>query len=61
LNWRRISVGLLVLRRWRIVSGIICGIVLPGWRRREIVGFREITSRWIRSSGLDSYRYIRWW
>lgn len=65
LNWRRVSVRLLVLRRyrtrWRIVSRIICGIVLPGWRRREISSFREITSRWICSSGLGSYGYIRRW
>ena len=56
LSWRRVSVELLVLRRyrtkWRIVGGIIYGIVLLGWRRREIVGFREVMFRWICSSGL---------
>jgi hypothetical protein len=65
LNWRRVSVGLVALRRyrirWNIVSRIICGIVLPGWRRREIVGFREVMFRWICSSALVSYGYIRRW
>jgi len=65
LYWWRVSVRFLVLRRyrtrWRIIGRVIRRILLASWRWREIVGFREIASRWICSSGISSYGYIRRW